>query len=356
MNEELARAASGEELRVDYTSIEKSLSELWRVEGAEGEKAVTRAALWNVLVHTCSPADHTLASETLSKVSSSVPQRTIVVRADPKGKEGIAAWISANCHVMSGQKQVCSEEVAIVAGGSRVAQVPPLVSALLIPDMPVAFWWVGDIPDETAHYVDHLLEPADRLIVDSRSFNSLRDLMWLNRVASNTATAPADLNWVRLEDWRAATAAIFDGPMMREKLSAITRVRLAANEGERDFFGDSVESLYYAAWLTAQTSDITASPIDFTFETVVTGGESGKLNEVHIEFGEGSEALIERDRHRGVLMAAVDGVEHMVDNVTRVLGRRLDELIVRQLKRPETDAVFVKVLPVAIEMASRIEK
>ena len=354
MNEELARAASGEELRVDYSSIEKSLGELWRVEGAEGDKAVTRAALWNVLAHTCSPANHTLASETLSKASVSVPQRTIVVRADTKAKDDIAAWISANCHLISGEKQVCSEEVAIVAGGSRVAQVPPLVSALLIPDMPVAVWWVGDLPDETEHYVDHLLEFADRLIIDSRWFNSVRDLIWLNKVAAKTTTAPADLNWVRLEDWRAATAAIFDGPMMREKLSAITRVRLAANEGERDFFGDSVESLYYAAWLTAQTRGTAAAPIDFTFETVATGGEAGKLNEVHIEFGDGSEALIQRDRHRGVLMAAVDGVAHAVDNVTRVLGRRLDELIVRQLKRPEADAVFVKVLPVAIEMVSRI--
>ena len=44
--------------------------------------------------------------------------------------------------------------------------------------MPVAVWWLGDLPDEQAEYVETLLDPADRLIVDSTEFNSPTDLAW----------------------------------------------------------------------------------------------------------------------------------------------------------------------------------
>ena len=78
--------------------------------------------------------------------------------------------------MIGGGKQVCSEEINIVAGGDRIHRVPPVVNALLIPDMPVAFWWVGDLPNEHEEYVELLLEPADRLIVDSVAFDSPADL------------------------------------------------------------------------------------------------------------------------------------------------------------------------------------
>jgi hypothetical protein len=104
------------ELPVNYSAIEKSLAELWRSE-KEGDQAVMRAALWNVVAHTSNPRDHTRASETLSRASESVPQRAIVIRAEPHAPSEITSWISANCHLVAGEKQVCSEEVAIVAGG-----------------------------------------------------------------------------------------------------------------------------------------------------------------------------------------------------------------------------------------------
>ena len=72
--------------------------------------------------------------------AAAVPQRTIIVRADPDAEAELSSWISANCHIGGDGKRVCSEEIAIVAGGTRVTRVPPLVNALLIPDMPVALW------------------------------------------------------------------------------------------------------------------------------------------------------------------------------------------------------------------------
>src|SRR5947207_6876164 len=192
------------DIRVDVTAIEKALSELWRGEKKEGDHAVTRAALWNVVAHTSNSEHHAVASETLCRAAATVPQRTIVVRANPSADADLASWISANCHRIGGGQQVCSEEISIVAGGEYIHRVPPLVNALLIPDMPVAVWWLGDLPNEHEDYVLSLLEPADRLIVDSVFFDSPADLMLIERVSQKTTTTPADLNWVRLEEWRQA--------------------------------------------------------------------------------------------------------------------------------------------------------
>ena len=357
------RATAGEEVKVDYSSIEKSLAELWRGQKNDDGHALTRAALWNVVAHTSTQEHHTNASETLGRASAAVPQRTIVVRANPAGEPDLSSWISANCHLVGGGKQVCSEEIAIVAGGERIHRVPPLVNALLIPDMPVAFWWLGDLPNEHEAYVEALLEPADRLIVDSVHFDSPADLALISRVASKTTTSPADLNWVRLEEWRAATASVFDAPAMRGRLSAIRRVSVTAGTSDETFFGQTIEAIFFASWLSVQVGHHVsgegaveggAGSIDYRFERHHQTSDIGGIASVEIQFEDGSCASIARNREKGVLTANVDGVLSTPESVTRTLARGVDELIVRQLKKPESDGVFMKVLPVATRLAKRV--
>lgn len=354
------------EVRVDVTAIEKSLGELWRSnkEGGDDE-ALTRAALWNVVAHTSSDDHRTNASEVLAKASAAVPQRTIIVRSNPAGEADIASWISANCHPIGGGKQVCSEEITIVAGGDRIHRVPPLVNALLIPDMPVAVWWIGDLPNEHEAYVESLLDPADRLIVDSVHFDSPADLELVSRVAEETTTAPADLNWVRLEEWRAATASIFDPPHMRARLQTIRRVRVVSGASEENFFGESIESLLFASWISAQVDhhvdaagkvEGSSGSVDYAFERRRQSTDIGGITYVEVGFEDGSVASIARDRDRGVLTANVDGTISSPESVTRAASQKLDELIVRQLKRTDVDRVLLKVLPIASRLARRIAR
>lgn len=326
----------------DVTSIERQLAELWRAEKHEGERAVTRAALWNVVAHTWSAAEHTRATEVLARASAKVPQRTIVVRADPRGDDGIASWISANCHLVGGGRQVCSEEVVIVAAGERVQHIPPLVSALLLPDMPVAVWWLGDLPNDQHRYVETLLDPADRLIVDSSHFNGAADLELVSRIGEQTTTAPADLNWARIEEWRSATAALFDPPSMRERLRAIRSVKVISGGGTS--FGEIAEALLYVAWLTAQ------SGTEIAFEHAQRGLEPG-ICEIEIHFAD-TTAMIRQERERGVLVARADGIETSIDCITRSLARETEELIVRLLKRPEADRVYLRTLKIARRLAA----
>jgi glucose-6-phosphate dehydrogenase assembly protein OpcA len=359
----MTESALSTDQRVDVGKIEKSLADLWRTENENGEHAVTRAALWNVVAHTSSSEHHARASETLSRASASVPQRTIVVRSIPSGEAEMASWISANCHRIGGDKQVCSEEIAIVAGGDRIHRVPPLVRALLLPDMPVAVWWLGDLPNEHEDYVEALLEPADRFIVDSLQFDSPADLSLVARVSEQTTTTPADLNWVRLEEWRSAAASIFDPPDMRRRLATVGRVRVVAATGESDFFGQSVESLLFSSWISAQLghqvdregkAEGPSGAIDYRFERRRQANDIGGISLVEIVFEDGSVATITRDRERCVLTTNVDGIISTPDGVTRSIEHHTPELIVRQLKRPEGDRILAKVLPVAARMAKRV--
>jgi glucose-6-phosphate dehydrogenase assembly protein OpcA len=247
---------------------------------------------------------------------------------------------------------VCSEEVAIVAGGDRVDRVPPLVNALLIPDMPVAVWWVGDLPEENVAYVDSLLEPADRLIVDSSEFSSAPDLELVRRVAHHTTTAPADLNWVRLEEWRVAAAMLFDPPAARARLPQIRAVRVVSCSTEGKPFGDTAESLLFVAWLCVQTG-LDARSLAVDIRTEKRPSDHGSLCSVEIEFDDKSVASIARDDERRVLVASFDGMRQTVDCVTRVLSHGVADLIVRLLKRPEADRVYIKALPLAIQLAAR---
>jgi len=339
----MAKALSGEDVRVNALTIEKRLADIWREEGEGDEEAVTRAALWNVVAHTWNAEQHSFATGILGRASASVPQRTIVIRADPHAADELSSFISANCHMMGGGRQVCSEEVSIIAAGDRVRHVPPLVSALLLPDMPVAVWWVGDLPRDRHAYVETLLDPADRLIVDSSHFNGADDFALVSRIAERTTTAPADLNWARLDEWRAATAALFDPPQMRERLRAIAKVLVVSGGGAS--LGDRSEGVLYVSWLEAQTGDAVR------FEFVSEGSEAG-IGLVEIHFGDGSVATIRVDRERGVVIAASDGMETALDCVARSRGRELEDLIVRLLKNPEADRVYIKALRVAARLAA----
>jgi glucose-6-phosphate dehydrogenase assembly protein OpcA len=357
------RITKGEDVQVDPSAIERSLAELWKVEKSDPHaQGVTRAALWNVVAHTCRADLHDKASETLARAAAVVPQRTIIIRVDTKAQPQLASWISANCHVEPDGRQICSEEISIIASGDRIHRVPPLVNALLIPDMPVAVWWIGDLPDERGSYVLSLLDAADRLIVDSIFFDNPNDLALIQRVAEKSTTSPADLNWVRLEEWRAATASLFDTPQMRQRLGMIRAVRVVASVEDPSFFGQLVESVFYSSWLTTQAGQVVdedgkvegaAGSIEYAFKFDRVPDIHGIL-QVEIEFTGGSVARISRDPQRDILLANVDGVTHTPESVTRTQGRGSDNLIVRQLKRPEADQIFLRVLPVSIRLARRI--
>lgn len=356
-------ALDGKEWLVNSRSIERNLADLWKAENAKGDDPVIRAALWNVIAHTGNDADRAFASDTLSRVSQSVPQRSLIIRSAAAAESDLVSWISANCLLSIGEKQVCSEEISIVAGGERIHHVPSLVNALLLPDVPVAAWWLGDLPSENESYITSLLEPVDHLIFDSVFFDSLNDLKLVARIGSGTNTSPADLNWVRLEEWRVAIASIFDPPSMRSRLRSIRSLRIVSGISTGGTFGEGVESLYLASWMSAQLRHTVdregevhgdSGRINYRFERRRQNEDVGAVSFVEISFDDGSTVSIERHPELGALRANVDGAEWMPSSVTRTLKRAPADLIVRQLSRTEEDPIFRRVLDLATRLGNRM--
>ena len=348
-----AKALQGEEIEIPLDGIEKALSQLWRAESDAANGAVTRAALWNVVAHTDNDRDRQWASQVLAEVSVHVPQRTIVIKASAGAGSALSSGISANCHSVTGGKQVCSEGIFVTAGGDRIHHLPPLVQALLLPDMPVATWWLGDLPSDQ-HYVSVLLESSDRLIIDSVHFDSVGDLELVSRIAAGTNTAAADLNWARLEEWRLATASVFDHPEMKARLGNIVSVKLVTATSGSRFFGEMIESIYYSAWLDTQVNGgkgQTKIPCDFQQSSAAE--DIGAIQYVEITFKDGAKAEIRRDAV--ALTSSLQGVSQAAPTVTRVMNRKTPDLILRQLAQQD-DAVFRRVLPVATALALEVKK
>jgi len=138
---------------------------------------------------------------------------------------------------------------------------------------------------------------------------------------------------------------------MRGRLRGVRRVRVTAC-AKSNYFGECVESLLFAAWLTAQAGRDEES-IEYRFERSAEG-ETGSVASVEIAFDDGTTASIARDRERGVLVANVGGEVTVPESVTRTQQQRTDDLIVRQLKRTARDGVLVKTLSVAAKLAKRL--
>lgn len=353
-------ALNGFDLPVQLSSIEKSLADLWRVEGEGDEDAVVRAALWSVVAHTDNEEAKTFASATLSEASVHVPQRSIIVRATPHEEPHIESWISANCHLVGGGKQVCSEEISIVAGGSRIHHVPSLVQALLLPDLPVAAWWLGDLPNEQEEYVISLLDPVDRIVIDSLYFDSLEDIRLLVRLGTESHSTPADLNWARLEVWRKAAASLFDPPHMRARIRSVRSLRLVSAVSDETRFGETASALLFVSWISSQLGwkvdregivYSSEGKIDVRIERTHQQDDAGRIVFLSIGFEDGSAATIEKRRDIGVLRADVEGITES-STITRIMPVQPSDLVVRQLARRDNDAVFTRTL----DAASRIGK
>jgi hypothetical protein len=129
---------------------------------------------------------------------------------------------------------------------------------------------------------------------------------------------------------------------MREQLTKIRGVHVYC--GGDDSFGARSEGLLYASWLKAQTGR------DIRFDFLSQGSEPG-IAAVEIRFDDGSAAVLRGDRDRRVVISNLDGSEAALDCVTRSLARNAEDLIVRLLKRPEADGVYLKALRVARQLA-----
>jgi hypothetical protein len=230
---------------VPLRDAERELRRAWM--GADEEvrhdrgQGMLRLREINLVVWVDREADAGAARATAARVMRVHPGRVIVLAPrevagpscfgtaggeDPDRKP--SAFISTAClRDEESGRQICSEEVVICGTGEpRALQAVTL--QLLVPDLPVVTWWLGDVGPSVSR-LGWLADASDRVIMDAQSFSDpAQGMQVLSKMlaANRETTRPAltDLSWLRAAPWRKLIAELFEAPERRLLLGDIDRV------------------------------------------------------------------------------------------------------------------------------------
>jgi glucose-6-phosphate dehydrogenase assembly protein OpcA len=342
---------------IDAAGLEKGLNAMWAEMsepgggGADAQAAgVVRACVLNLVVYAEGAEARAEVDGLLGEVFERHPCRAIVLAAE-RGAAGprLDAFVSTRCQLSArGSKRICGEQITVEAAGAAVETASTAVAPLLVPDVPVFLWW-KDIP----HYEDKLFTRlagmADRVVIDSASFDEPHeDLLRLARLLEGGRLRLSDLNWGRLTSWRSLVAGFWDVADYRDSLARIERVVIGYDPPDRAPAQVAAKALLALGWLAsclgweaAEGSEVTDGRARFRlrgggreFEAVLaaTGsaaGRDGQLTSLTVSTAAGDEFYVELLQDEGKLRtgARLKDVGHTVGRVlgyeARSEGRRL---------------------------------
>jgi glucose-6-phosphate dehydrogenase assembly protein OpcA len=257
MSEMTQTGTLGELRPANLAELEAELSALWRasVEGTEIRHPVTRSCSLTLLVYVESEKEGREVLDLIDKVTPENPCRAVIMIAEPTATpSGLSAKISARCHQpVASEKEVCCEQVSLLARGEAVAGLDQVVIPLMVPGLPVYVWWRAGcfIPPG---YLNLILRSADRVLVDSARFpDPEADLPRLaNEVRRLSDVVFTDLNWARLTPWRELIAQCFDSSETRPYLDQLTEVRIEYEQYSPRVLVHRAQSLLLTAWLASR--------------------------------------------------------------------------------------------------------
>ncbi|HUO58718.1 MAG TPA: glucose-6-phosphate dehydrogenase assembly protein OpcA [bacterium] len=232
--------------------IEKDLAELWKDDNGAGSRkmGLQRVYTTNLVAYAPDHAEGYRVEQILNDLAEKHPGRYILIRpaADPT-EPPLRYYVLGHCFFGSGrEKRVCCDIIKMVAQKEVIENLYGFTFSLLLPDLPVEFWWPGDLPYQNVFF-DKMAEQAGRVWVDSSKFKE--PTKSLSRLASfwhsrYPHTLLGDLNWLRIQRWRALIAEIFDGAWS-SYLREIKKVTIEYGEGNQP-----TRSFFMACWMASQ--------------------------------------------------------------------------------------------------------
>jgi glucose-6-phosphate dehydrogenase assembly protein OpcA len=375
---------------IDTVRLEKELNAMWaemsapeggargegaaQAEGAAPAAGVVRACVLNLVVYAGGAGERAEVEELLGTVVERHPCRAIVLVADRGAAESrLDAFVSTRCQLSSrGSKRICGEQITVEAAGPAVETASTAVAPLLVPDVPVFLWW-KDIP----HYEDKLFTRlagmADRVVIDSGSFDEPHeDLLRLARLLEGGRLRLSDLNWGRLTSWRSLVAGFWDVADYRASLAQVERVVIEYDPPDRAPSQVAPKALLALGWLASCLgwevaeggSSVSDGGARFGLrcggreaEAVLaaTGnaaGRDGWLTSLTISTAAGDEFYVELLHEEGKLRtgARLKGVGHAVGRVLAYEARSEGRRLSGELDILSRDEVYEKAVAVAARM------
>lgn len=352
--ETVQRFTSGGFVEVDVGRIERDLSELWRTASSD-DAVVTRACAWNLVYTVPGPEAVEEARDRIDALVRRVPARVLLVCTAPEGTQDspLSAWVSARCRRYGAQKVVCSEEITLSQRREDVGRMPPVLRALLVPDVPTA--WLAHFGSPLADpLLQEVLGEMDRVLVDSDRagddpggfFARLDGLVERGRVV--------DIGWLRVSGLLSLFAALFDGPGGTAPLREASKVEI------RTAPNGLATGWLVGAWLITRLGwDVAARESDEhwflsrrdggTVDLSISerdGAEAPGLGELAVTTPAGPYRLVRREAE-----VALEGVGRAARVVPR-RARSYDELVAKALTSSQSLDVLREIVPVGRDLGS----
>jgi glucose-6-phosphate dehydrogenase assembly protein OpcA len=229
--------------------ILRELADLWVSLGKEGQQqtgaGVLRACTMTLVTFAEQNEDLAALSETMAALMPEHPARTILVRLSGEGSRALTHRVYAQCWMPFGQRrQICCEQIEIVASDPAVGDLPPVLTALAAPDLPLILWCRSERLPLLPEFAG-VAGIAWKTIVNT--VGSADPAQALVRLQGGLERGPllADLAWTRLTRWREMLAQVFEN---REYLARLARVSSAIVT----FSGaEQTTGWYLASWIAA---------------------------------------------------------------------------------------------------------
>jgi glucose-6-phosphate dehydrogenase assembly protein OpcA len=266
-------------MTVSAQMIEKDLTELWKADPGEKTKnlGLQRVYTTNLVAYASDHEEGYRAEQIMNDLAEKHPGRYILIRPAADTTEApLRYYVLGHCFFGVGrEKKVCCDFIKLVAQREVIENLYGFTFSLLTPDLPVEFWWPGNLPYQNVFF-DKMAEQSSRVWVDSSKFKepiqSLARLsaFWDSRYPH---TLLGDLNWIRIQRWRALIAEMFDGEWAKY-LKNVKKVSIAYGEGTQP-----TRSFFLACWLASRLNwkykgkRISAFPGQLEFE-----GLQGKVD------------------------------------------------------------------------------
>ena len=363
---------------IEASRLERELNAMWAEmsapEGEEQAAGVIRACVLNLVVYAEGARERAEVDELLGAVVERHPCRAIVIVADPgAGEARLEAFVSTRCQLSTrGAKRICGEQITVEAAGAAVETAATAVAPLLVPDVPVFLWW-KDIPHQDGGLFARLAPLADRLVIDSASFDRPHeDLRHLARLLEGGRLRLSDMNWGRLTSWRSLVAGFWDVADYRASLAQIERVVIEYDPPDLAHEQIAPKALLALGWVASCLgwevveggSTISEGRARFLLrgggreiEAVLAAtddaaGRDGWLTSLTISTSAGDEFYVELLQEEGKLRtgARLKGAGHTVGRVLAYEARTEGERLSCELDILTRDEVYERAVATAARM------
>ena len=331
-------------IEVPVSQIDHELRKLW-----EQDDARTNASLMNLVVYTEKDGGLLENSRIINDLTRENACRAILVEINRDEEASLRAWITAHCHLSHGAKSVCCEQISFRLTGRVTGRFRNTVFAHLNSDLPLIFWWQGGLSDV---FTERLASVMDRLIVDSSTWDDVPGSFARidEAVEGNTALIVQDLAWTRCWQYRVGIAALFDDAVAQTILGKIESIRITHSPENRN------TALQFLAWLAVQAGWKISGKSSFTtregvsVNCIINSGESSApLGLVELSAGETTVRVSREKGSTHLLREIVSGAYH-VSSLSPADPEEPADLVAQQLSRGGKNSLFLKVLPVFLEL------